>query len=147
MARTYLRDGRSPTPRSERISAQMSGIRARNTGPEMAMRRVLFSTGIRGYRLHYKKVPGRPDLAFVGKKVAVFVHGCFWHSCPFCTPARPKSHRKFWHMKLDRNVERDSEKVEALRSIGWHVVTVWACRLHERPLFQAARVHRALLGS
>ncbi|MBK6475785.1 MAG: very short patch repair endonuclease [Flavobacteriales bacterium] len=147
MARTYLRDGRSPTPGSERISAQMSRIRARNTGPEKAMRRILVKTGIRGYRLHYKRVPGRPDLAFVGKKVAVFVHGCFWHCCPYCTPARPKNNRRFWHRKLDRNVERDSAKAEELRSIGWRVITVWACRLHERPLFQAARVHRALLGS
>ena len=147
MARIYLRDGRSPTPKNERISAQMSKIRARNTAPELAMRKVLVNTGVRGYRLHYKGIPGRPDLAFVGKKIAVFVHGCFWHSCPHCTPARPKSHKKFWHTKLDRNVERDNAKADELRSMGWRVITVWACRLHERPLFQAARIHRALISS
>lgn len=147
MVRTYLRDGRSPTPSTAHISAQMSRIRARNTAPELALRSVLVETGIRGYRLHYNKAPGRPDLAFVGKKVAVFVHGCFWHSCPYCTPPRPKSHSKFWHKKLDRNVERDLAKAEELRSTGWRVITVWACRLRARPLFQAARIHRALRGS
>lgn len=106
----------------------------------------MIATGIRGYRLHYKKAPGRPDINFVGKKVAVFVHGCFWHSCPHCMPPRPKSHTKFWHAKLDRNVERDHRKVAELRAEGWRVVTIWACRLNDRPFYQVARIHRALLA-
>ncbi|MCB0764286.1 MAG: hypothetical protein KDB84_06250, partial [Flavobacteriales bacterium] len=88
--RSYVRDGRSPVPKDARTSALMSRIRAKDTAPEIALRAALRSFGIVGYRLHYAKAPGRPDIAFVGRRVAVFVHGCFWHGCPHCRPARPR---------------------------------------------------------
>src|SRR5262245_31268411 len=73
-ARQYLRDGRAPLPKNEQVSATMSRIRAKNTKPERLMRSALSAAEVRGYRLHYTRVPGRPDITFVGRKVAVFVH-------------------------------------------------------------------------
>lgn len=122
----------------------MSRIRSRDTGPERTLRTLLTSAGISGYRLHYATAPGRPDVAFVGKRIAVFVHGCFWHACPHCRPPRPKSNRTFWELKLDRNASRDKRKVRQLRSAGWSVVTIWACRLRDRPAVQLARIQRSL---
>lgn len=142
--KTYLRDGRAPVPKNERTSALMSRIRAKNTGPERALRTALAAAGVKGYRLHYAKAPGRPDIAFVGRKVAVFVHGCFWHGCPHCQPARPKSHKTFWHEKLDRNKARDARKEQELRDAGWEVLTIWECRLKEDAAREVARVRQAL---
>ncbi len=142
--RKYIRDGRAPVPVDPRISAAMSRIRAKNTGPEKAMRAALSAAGIRGYRLQYAKVPGKPDIAFVGRKVAVFIHGCFWHSCPHCQPRRPKTNKSFWNEKLDRNVARDKRKVRELRKAGWRVITVWECRLKKDPEAQVRRVQKGL---
>ncbi|MCB9168970.1 MAG: very short patch repair endonuclease [Flavobacteriales bacterium] len=142
--RKYIRDGRAPVPKDARTSALMSRIRAKDTSPERALRRALRDAGHRGYRLHYAKVPGRPDIAFVGRKVAVFVHGCFWHGCPYCRPARPRTHRRFWNEKLDRNKDRDKRKARTLRQAGWLVVTIWECRLKKDPIAQLRRVENAL---
>lgn len=122
----------------------MSRIRAKNTAPELALRRALHAAGHRGYRLHYTKAPGRPDIAYVGRKVAVFVHGCFWHGCPYCRPRRPRSNKTFWDKKLDRNKERDARKVRDLRAAGWKVCTVWECRIRKALPEQVARVARSL---
>jgi DNA mismatch endonuclease (patch repair protein) len=140
----YQRDGRAPVPKDPRTSELMSRIRAKDTGPERAMRTLLRNAGQRGYRLHRKDVPGRPDIAFIGKRVALFVHGCFWHSCPHCQPPRPKSNKAFWRLKLDRNAERDKRKAKELRTHGWQVVTIWECQLRKRPEAQLARVLRLL---
>src|SRR5690606_16368049 len=78
VSRTYIRDGRAPVPKDPRTSALMSRIRPRDTGPERALRQGLMARGLSGYRLHPAHVPGRPDVAFIGLRVAVFVHGCFW---------------------------------------------------------------------
>ncbi|MBX2979034.1 MAG: very short patch repair endonuclease [Flavobacteriales bacterium] len=144
--RKYVRDGRAPIPKDARTSALMSRIRSRNTGPELALRKALHVHGVRGYRLHYRGVPGRPDLAFVGKRVAVFVHGCFWHGCPWCSPKRPRSNSAFWNAKLDRNKARDAEQVQAVKNVGWRVVTIWACQLEKASARQVARIQRACTG-
>lgn len=144
MARTYIRDGRAPIPADERTSELMSRVRGRDTGPELHLRQALRAAGLRGYRLHYGHAPGRPDVAFVKHKVAVFVHGCFWHGCPHCRPQRPKSNRTFWRVKLERNQARDRRKAGQLRRAGWSVITIWECRLRQRPTVQLARVQRAL---
>jgi DNA mismatch endonuclease, patch repair protein len=146
MARTYIRDARSPVPKDERTSALMSRIRGRDTGPEKTLRAALREAGHTGYRLHYKGAPGRPDIAFVGRKIAVFVHGCFWHGCPYCQRRRPKNNSIFWNEKLDRNIVRDKRKVKELRANGWRVLTVWECRLKKEPQAQVARVLRVLEG-
>ncbi len=142
--RTYLRDGRAPVPKDERTSAQMSRIRGSNTAPERAMRALLTAEGIRGYRLNHTTTPGRPDITFVARKVAVFVHGCFWHGCPLCTPRTPTSNSAWWKEKIGVNQERDLRKSALLRKLGWRVVTVRECRLRIAPEVQRDRVIRAL---
>ena len=88
---------------SEATSRVMSANRAKDTKPELLLRQALWQAGHRGYRLHYKKVPGRPDITFVGKRVAIFVHGCFWHRCPKCAYTLPKNNTAFRQAKFDRN--------------------------------------------
>lgn len=140
--RTYLRDGRAPVPASERTSALMSRIGARDTGPELLLRDALRALGVRGYRLHQKGLPGRPDLAFVGRRIAVFVHGCFWHGCTRCKPRMPRSNGGFWSGKIASNRARDARKARQLRANGWSVITVRECRLREDAMREAGRVRR-----
>ena len=144
--RSYIRDGRAPVPKDPRTSERMSRIRGRGTGPELALRKALWSEGLRGYRLHPRSVPGRPDVAWLGRRVAVFVHGCFWHGCPHCKPRRPKTNSSFWNEKLTRNRERDRRKAAQLRRNGWRVVTIWECRLRKDITTQVRLVARALEG-
>ena len=143
----YIRDGRAPMPESESISKVMSAIRGKNTGPELALRKALQEVGEGGYRLHWKKVPGRPDIAYPGKKVAVFVHGCFWHSCPVCRTPLPKTHTDFWHSKLQVNRKRDFGKIKALEKIGWRVVVMWEHELKNDPKKCAERIKMVMLSS
>src|SRR4051812_16902981 len=104
-------------------SRMMSGIRGKNTRPELIVRRYLHGQGLR-FRLHDKRLPGRPDLVFPKYRVAVQVHGCFWHRHPGCEFAyRPKSNTSFWEQKLESNVKRDRRNEDALRDRGWRVLT------------------------
>ena len=121
----YLRDGRSPLPDSERTSRVMSANKGKDTSPELAMRKALRAVGLPGYRLHYDKIPGRPDITYPGARVAIFVHGDFWHRCPVCDLPLPKTHTEFWRAKLQRNVERDKERVRTLEESGWKVFVFW----------------------
>ena len=104
----------------------MQGNKGKNTKPEMLVRARLRAAGLTGYRLQWK-VPGRPDIAWPGKRVALFINGCFWHrheGCPYATT--PKSHVEYWVVKFDRNVERDERnRLEALREAGWTVHVIW----------------------
>lgn len=109
----------------------MSSIKSKHTKPELTVRNLLWKRGLRGYRLHWKKVPGTPDIAFPGKMVAIFINGCYWHRCPHCNPNMPKSNTDFWKEKFFKNVKRDKHKVETLRNIGWQVVTLWECRIKQ----------------
>lgn len=118
----------------------MKGNRGSDTAPELRLRKLLRDAGYPGYRLHWRRVPGRPDIAYPGRKVAIFVNGCFWHRCPRCQPALPKSHAEFWSKKFELNRERDARKVEQLMAMGWTVVTVWECELREEPEMAVARV-------
>lgn len=118
----------------EARSERMSRVRARDTKPELLVRRFLHAQGYR-YRLHAKELPGKPDIVFRGRKKAVFVHGCFWHrhSDPACPLARmPKSRLDFWQPKLDGNRARDIANVERLEAMGWDVLLVWECQLRDR---------------
>lgn len=121
--------GPIPEPTSPAVTRSMQGNRGKNTEPEMKLRRLLREAGYPGYRLHWKKAPGRPDIAYPGRKVAIFVNGCFWHRCPHCQPAAPKSHSEFWQRKFELNHERDERKRRELEEAGWTVVTVWECEL------------------
>lgn len=113
-------------------SRMMSGIQGRNTRPEMAVRRALFAAGFR-FRLHRRDLPGAPDVVLPGRKVAVFVHGCFWHRHSGCRYSKlPATRPEFWRMKLDRNVERDRNVVESLLAMGWRVLIVWECAIRNK---------------
>lgn len=117
----------SPEYRSE----IMSRVRAKDTKPEMVVRRMLHAAGYR-YRLHARDLPGKPDLVFPGRRKVVFINGCFWHRHRGCALARlPKSRTEFWTEKLERNRERDERNVEALREQGWEVLTVWECEVRD----------------
>jgi len=104
-------------------SQLMSKIRGKNTGPELFLRRFLWSKGVRGYRIH-KKLPGKPDLYFGPQKVAVFVDGCFWHKCPECYRV-PKTNKRFWTDKIKRNLARDLAADVALREMGIKPLRFW----------------------
>ncbi len=108
-------------------SRMMAGIKDRNTQPEVRVRQALRAVGLR-YRLHLRNLPGRPDIVLLGRRVAIFVHGCFWHHHPGCRfAAMPKSNEAFWRTKLDSNVERDLRSRSQLQGAGWRVLTVWEC--------------------
>jgi len=140
--RDYVRDGRSPSPKSEAVSRVMSANISKNTRPEILLRQALWANGLRGYRLHWKKVPGRPDIAFPGKRIAIFVNGCFWHRCHYCGLPLPKSNRKFWKDKFARNIKRDTMKMQNLRDIGWTVIVVWECQLKKRFPVTVTRIRK-----
>jgi len=139
---TYIRDGRAPIPESEVTSRVMSRIRGKDTKPELLLRKALREVGAPGYRLHWKKAPGRPDIAYPGKKLAVFVHGCYWHRCPHCGPSMPKTHTEFWTKKFERNQERDARKVRELKEAGWDVIVVWECEIKNDHLGSAMNIKR-----
>jgi DNA mismatch endonuclease (patch repair protein) len=113
---------RKRKPRPLTKSEQMSRVRGADTGPEMALRRALWRAGLR-YRVR-PKIPGRPDLAFVGCKIAVFVDGCFWHGCPDHYKASA-TNVTFWSEKIARNQRRDREVEIALAKLGWTVLRYW----------------------
>ena len=107
----------------------MSGIRARDTKPELLVRRFLHANGLR-YRLHVKSLPGTPDLVLPRWKTVIFVHGCFWHQHPGCHLAYiPRTRRAFWLEKFERNVARDVAAISALEGACWQVIVVWECVL------------------
>lgn len=111
----------------------MSGIRGKDTQPELVLRRGLFSRGIR-FRLHAASLPGRPDIVIRKYQTAVLVHGCFWHAHEGCQYFRlPGENRQFWAEKLGGNKERDARFVVALRAAGWRVAVVWECATRSAP--------------
>lgn len=128
----YSRDKRSPIPKHAGVSKVMSANKAKNTKPEISLRKALWSNGIKGYRLNWKIVPGRPDIAFPGKKLAIFVHGCYWHRCPTCAYPLPKHNTDFWKNKFEKNVARDEIKKQELIKLGWKVITVWECEIKQK---------------
>lgn len=108
----------------------MQSVKSRNTGPELIVRRLLHGMGYR-YRLHRKDLPGRPDIALISRRKAIFVHGCFWHGhgCP--KGRLPKSRLEYWGKKLDENKKRDRTKQEQLHSQGWRVLVIWQCETRD----------------
>ncbi len=114
--------------KSER-SQVMARVRAKDSRPELTVRKLVFSLGYR-YRLHARDLPGCPDLVFRPRRKVIFVHGCFWHRHRDCGLARmPKSRPEFWGPKLEGNRERDDRNRKALAREGWKVLTIWECEL------------------
>lgn len=109
----------------------MRAVHSRDTRPEMVVRRFLHALGLR-FRLHDKRLPGTPDLVFASRRVALFVHGCFWHQHPGCpAAARPASHTDYWNRKLAGNIARDARQQAALRALGWTAIVIWECETRD----------------
>ena len=125
----------------EQRSRCMSRIRNKDTGPELVLRQALWRRGLR-YRLH-SKLPGRPDIVFKGRRVVVFVDGCFWHGCP-AHGVQPKQNSGFWKDKLGRNRARDASVNDELRRLGWCVVRIWEHEVKEDVECAADRVETVI---
>jgi len=125
---------RNPPPTSPATTRTMQANRAKDTKPERILRKTLWDCGLRGYRLHSKAVPGRPDISFGRQRVAIFVHGCFWHRCRECNFPLPKSNRAFWVKKFRRNRARDQRKKRALEGGGWRTFEFWECQVRQRKI-------------
>jgi DNA mismatch endonuclease (patch repair protein) len=121
----------------------MRQVRGRDTSPELAVRRLIWRLGGR-YRLHRRDLPGKPDIVLARRRLAVFVHGCFWHGHDCPRGARiPKANRDYWVEKIGRNRTRDAATHTALEAAGWRVETVWECELKDAAVLQA-RIRRWL---
>ena len=124
-------------------SAVMRRVKGRNTTPELIVRRALTRLGAR-YRLHRKDLPGSPDVAMPGRRLAIFVHGCFWHGHDCPRGARvPKQNRDYWTAKVRRNRARDARNQAALLAAGWTPLVIWECELKDEAALRA-RLERAL---
>ena len=118
-------DNLTPEKRTE----VMKSIISEGTKPELVLRRFLFAEGFR-YRKNYKKLPGRPDIVFIKKKIAIFVHGCFWHQHNNCKITnKPRSNTSFWKEKFSKNLERDKRNQKDLREMGWRPKVIWECEI------------------
>ncbi|WP_082122781.1 very short patch repair endonuclease [Methanoculleus sediminis] len=126
----------------EKRSQIMSKIKAKNTSPELVVRRFLYSHGFR-YRVHQKDLPGKPDIVLPKYRTVIFVHGCFWHghSCKIGSGLRkPKSNTDYWIPKIEKNIARDKENQRMLESDGWKVIVIWECDVkHEDRLISALK--------
>lgn len=128
----------------ERRSWNMSRIKSGHTKPEKTVRSLLYKMGCR-FRLHYKKLPGRPDIVLPKYKTVIFVHGCFWHRHKGCKDATmPKSNICFWQKKLSGNVARDRKKQRELKKNGWKVIVVWECEVEKSIDEVAAKISKKL---
>ena len=114
----------------EERSRVMSRVQGRDTRPELYVRRAVWTEGFR-FRLHVKKLPGKPDMVLPKYRLAVFIHGCFWHHHGCAKDRRPSSNREYWDRKLDGNAARDARHRAELEKLGWSVATIWECRLKD----------------
>lgn len=117
--------------RQER-SEQMRRVRSRDTKPELVLRRLVWGLGYR-YRKNRRDVIGQPDIALIGRKRAIFLHGCFWHRHS-CTSGRraPKSRKAFWNAKFKKNVLRDAHVMRKMKATGWRALVIWECELCDK---------------
>jgi DNA mismatch endonuclease (patch repair protein) len=113
-------------------SRNMSRVKGRDTKPELLVRSIVHRLGYR-FRLHEKRLPGRPDVVLPRHRKVIFVHGCFWHGHAGCRKAaRPSTNREFWDKKIDGNIARDRANIRALRRAGWKVLVIWQCAMRDR---------------
>jgi DNA mismatch endonuclease, patch repair protein len=124
------------TPSPER-SAVMRAVKSRDTGPELKVRKALRALAP-GYRLHRADLPGKPDIVYTGRRLAIFVHGCFWHGHDCPRGARsPKDNADYWRAKIARNRARDAESVMRLEAMGWRALVIFECALKEQAALKA----------
>ena len=130
----------------ERRSWNMSRIRGKDTKPEMLLRSLLHKKGFR-FRVHDKRLPGKPDIVLPRYKTVIFVHGCFWHRHPGCRYAyTPKSRKKFWIKKFENTIQRDEKQSALLKDSGWNLIVVWECELKKDCHNVAQKVSAMILG-
>lgn len=121
----------------EKRSAVMRRVKGRDTGPEKTIRHLLTKLGAR-YRLQRKDLPGNPDIVMPGRRLALFVHGCFWHGHDCARGSRvPRQNRDYWLAKIGRNRARDEASTAALREQGWRVETIWECEMKDEGALEA----------
>ena len=128
---------------SEAVHNVMVANKRVNTKPELVVRKMLREMGWPGYRCDWKKCAGHPDIAYPGRRIALFINGCFWHQHEGCKYAsKPKSNVEFWEAKFARNKARDKRVNEQLESEGWHVIVIWECELKKDRIEQTRqRLH------
>lgn len=130
----------------EKRSWNMSRITGRNTKPEILLRSLLHREGFR-FRLHDKRLPGKPDIVLPRHRTVIFVNGCFWHRHNNCEYAyTPKSRKEFWLNKFQGTVQRDQEKQKMLADLGWQVLVVWECELKRNSSLLVSDISSKLLG-
>src|SRR5260370_23910401 len=135
MTKTKSRTSRVSVDRS----AVMRAVKSRDTGPERAVRAMLREIAP-GYRLHRADLPGKPDIVYVGRKLAIFVHGCFWHGHDCARGARmPKANADYWRAKIARNRARDSRALAAIEAMGWRALVIFQCELTDASALGALR--------
>lgn len=134
----------NPLPSSALISRVMRSNIAKGTVPERILRSSLRSAGVRGLSSSVRGLPCRPDIVFRKQRIAVFVHGCFWHGCPKHYRGPPKTHTAFWKRKLELNKARDRRVRRQLRNLGWTVLEFWECAIRSHPDKVAAKVRAAI---
>ena len=116
-------------------SEVMSRIRSKNTKPEMKVRKFLYGLGFR-YRLHDKKLPGKPDIILKKYNTVIQVRGCFWHGHNCKVDHKPKSNQEYWELKIEKNMARDQKNDSLLRDMGWNVIVIWECECRKADLFE-----------
>lgn len=129
----------APATTSPAVRASMVGNRSLQTRPEAKLQGALVALGLAHFVTH-PPMPGKPDIVFEEERVAVFVHGCYWHRCPYCSPHFPATNQVYWSAKFARNKARDQATARELRSLGWQVIVVWECKLKQNSRRQARRV-------
>ncbi len=130
--------GRAPKASAPQVSRTMRSNKSWGTRPEVFLGRTLRKKILRS------DLPGKPDFVFPRAKLAIFVHGCFWHRCPECKIALPKTHSSYWKKKLERNVERDRLNKERLSSLGWKVLEIWEHTILEDPKSTACKIKQII---
>ena len=133
-----------PSPSSQATINVMRANKGKNTRPEITVRKILREAGYPGYRLQWNKVAGHPDISYPGRKIAIFVNGCFWHRCPYCNLPSPKTNQEYWIPKFEKNIERDRKVYCSLESEGWRVLIIWECQLKKNPEEVKERLIEAL---
>lgn len=115
----------------EKRSEIMRKVKGKDTGLERRLFAMLAGMRLNGWKKNVEDLVGRPDAAFIGKRVVIFVDGCFWHGCPHCARPLPETNREYWERKINRNIERDERSRLALINDGWHVIRIWGHEMRD----------------
>jgi DNA mismatch endonuclease (patch repair protein) len=126
-------------------SKNMSSIKSKNTKPELVLRSLLFSKGYR-FKIHDKKLPGKPDIVMPSRKVVVNVHGCYWHYHGCSRSSIPKTQTGYWVEKFENNKRRDFQNKRKLKKLGWKVIEIWECTLKKKNLIKTFNTLELLIA-